>query len=314
MVCLAVGARGTPVSHDSIVRNLSSRLQRLFCVGLVVTALVLCFAGTVQAQDNYEILVFGAETVPPKAVLLEMHSNYTVEGSKPGADSRFLEDGTFPTDRAVHETVQVVTGVTKWSEVGLYVFTSARDGQGVQWVGSHIRPAVRAPERWHLPVRLSLSNEFGYQRAQFARNTWTWEIRPVVDRQVGRWYFAVNPTMDRTWHGPGVRQGFTFVPSARTGYDVTRKINVGVEYYAAYGSFRGFDTLHDEHQQVFLATTLKRSKWEFNFGVGMGATGSTDHLIVKTMVARRFNWHEEGEGPEEPAGGPRVEAGGRVKD
>jgi hypothetical protein len=31
-------------------------------------------------------------------------------------------------------------------------------------------------------------------------------------------------------------------------------------------------------------------QWEFNFGVGVGATRSTDHLIVKCIVGRRFSW------------------------
>jgi hypothetical protein len=30
-------------------------------------------------------------------------------------------------------------------------------------------------------------------------------------------------------------------------------------------------------------------KWEFNFGVGVGLTGSTEHLIVKMILGYRFN-------------------------
>jgi hypothetical protein len=29
-------------------------------------------------------------------------------------------------------------------------------------------------------------------------------------------------------------------------------------------------------------------EWEFNFGVGFGLTESTDHLIVKLILGRRF--------------------------
>jgi hypothetical protein len=29
-------------------------------------------------------------------------------------------------------------------------------------------------------------------------------------------------------------------------------------------------------------------KWEFNFGVGIGMTGGSDHLIVKMIIGRRF--------------------------
>jgi hypothetical protein len=60
-------------------------------------------------------------------------------------------------------------------------------------VGDHIRPRVHAPQKWHWPVGVSLSTEFGYQRAAFSPDTWTWEIRPIVDRKIGPWYLAFNP-------------------------------------------------------------------------------------------------------------------------
>jgi hypothetical protein len=31
-------------------------------------------------------------------------------------------------------------------------------------------------------------------------------------------------------------------------------------------------------------------KWEINIGVGVGPTASTDHLIIKAILGRHFNW------------------------
>src|SRR6185312_12675528 len=121
----------------------------------------------------------------------------------------------------------------------------------------------------------SLSMEFGYQRAVYSPDTWTWEIRPILDKQLGRWYMAVNPALERTWHGPDVNQGVAFAPGAKIGYDFSRQINAGFEYYADYGrfGFHSFDPLHDQQQQIFVATDLNFSpKWEINFGVGLGPT------------------------------------------
>ncbi len=249
-------------------------------------------AGTIaRAQDNYEIQVYGSETVAPKTLMVELHSNFTVDGFKAAPRSRYQTDGTFATNHAAHETIELTQGINSWSEIGFYIFTSERNGQGVQWVGNHIRPRVRAPESWHLPVGLSLSNEIGYQRARFSPDTWTWEIRPIIDKQLGHWYLAFNPAMERAWHGPSVHQGVSFSPNAKVGYDFTKKINAGVEYYGAYGDLASFDTLHNQQQQFFLATDLSVSpKWEFNFGIGVGATSSTDRLIVKAIVGRRFGW------------------------
>ena len=176
-------------------------------------------------------------------------------------------------------------------EVGFYVFTSINKDEGWQWVGDHIRPRVRAPDSWHLPVGLSLSTEIGYQRARYSPDTWTWEIRPIIDKQAGRWYMAFNPAIDRAWHGPGIRDGIGFSPNVKVGYDFTKKINAGIEYYAAYGTVGAFSSLHDQQQQFFVATDLDVDpKWELNFGIGVGATSGTDHLIFKTIVGRRFTF------------------------
>jgi hypothetical protein len=238
-----------------------------------------------SAQDNYEIQVYGSETVVPRSTMVEIHSNFTVDGSKT------VQDGMVPTNHAMHETLELTQGITDWAEVGFYVFTSIQPNDGWQWVGDHIRPRVRAPERWHWPVGVSLSTEFGYQRAAFSPDTWTWEIRPIVDKKIGPWYLSFNPALDRSFHGPGVNQGVGFSPNAKVSYDFTKKIAGGLEYYASYGSLAGFDALRDQQQQFFPSIDIDFApEWEFNFGVGVGATRSTDHLIVKCIVGRRFSW------------------------
>ena len=263
-----------------MIQNKTHSLRLLLFAGCLFFA-----ARLAVAQGNYEIQVYGADTVAPKSLMVELHSNYTVTGQ-----TKVL-DRVYPTNHQEHETLELTQGINYWSEVGFYVFTSEQDGHGVQWVGDHIRPRVRAPDRWHLPVGLSLSTEIGYQRAVYSPDTWTWEIRPIVDKTVGRWYFAFNPALERTLHGPDVNQGLGFAPGAKVGYDFTPKINAGFEYYADYGRLGAFDPLHEQQQQLFAVTDLNVSpKWEINFGVGLGPTASTDHLIVKGILGRRFDW------------------------
>ncbi len=237
------------------------------------------------AQGNYEIQVYAADTVAPRTTMVELHSNFTADGE------RYMIDGVEPTHHAEHETIEITQGINAWSEVGFYLFTSETSAYGVQWVGDHIRPRVKAPDRWHWPVGASLSMEIGYQRAVFSPDTWTWEIRPIVDKQMGRWYFAVNPALERTWHGPGVASGVDFAPGAKISYDITKKVAGGLEYYADYGSIANIASLHDQQQQIFSAIDLNVSPdWEINFGVGIGPTAATDHWIVKGIIGRRFSW------------------------
>ena len=161
----------------------------------------------------------------------------------------------------------------------------------MQWVGDHIRPRVRVPPEWHWPVGVSLSQEIGYQRGIASPDTWTWEIRPIVDKQKGRLYWSINPALERTLHGPDVNLGLDFSPGVKVSWDFTKVWTGGVEYYADYGSIRDIATLHNQQQQIFPAIDLNVSPdWEINFGVGVGPTAATDHWIFKVIVGRRFSW------------------------
>jgi hypothetical protein len=246
---------------------------------------VVLFTVSLRAQDNYEIQVYGSETVEPGAVMLEVHTNFAAQGTKTAVN------GFVPTNHALHETIEITQGFNDWFETGFYVFTSYNPSGGWGWVGDHVRPRVRVPDKWHWPVGVSLSNEIGYQRRRYSEDTWTWEIRPIVDKKLGRWYFAFNPAIEKALHGDDVRQGFEFSPNAKFSYDFSKVISAGLEYYGALGPITGFDPLAEQQQQFFPSVDLNVSPdWELNFGVGWGATRSTDHLIIKAIVGRRFTW------------------------
>jgi|SRR5580658_3567445 hypothetical protein len=260
------------------------RVHRLLLRSLILLGLI-GLPALVHAQGNYEIQVYGSDTVPPSNLMVELHSNFTFEGQE-----RTI-DGVYPTNHQEHETLELTYGINSWSEVGFYIFTSEQDGYGVQWVGDHIRPRIRVPESWDWPVGVSLSTEIGYQRAVYSPDTWTWEIRPIIDKAIGRWYFAINPALERTLHGPDVNQGLGFAPSVKISYDFTRVVSGGLEYYADYGRLDSFVSTHNQQQQLFVVADLNVSPlWEINIGVGIGATAATDHFIFKCILGRRFDW------------------------
>jgi hypothetical protein len=261
-------------------------MKSLLTSVFVIAAALATFASPrAAAQDNYEIQVYGADTVEPHHTMLELHSNFTFEGSKT------KQDGLFPTNHALHETIEITHGFNSWFEVGFYIFTSERSGQGIDWVGDHIRPRFRVPESWKWPVGISVSTEIGYQRRQFSPDTWTQEIRPIIDKQAGKWYLSFNPSIEISYHGENANKAPGFSPNFTVGYDVTKKLNLAVEYYGALGPITGFDPLHDQQHQIFPAINLNLSpKWEINFAVGVGVTAGADHLIAKSIVGYRFDF------------------------
>jgi hypothetical protein len=238
---------------------------------------------SVMAQDNYEIQVYGSDLVLPGYTMVELHSNYTAIGS------RMAEDGVRPTEGAIHETVEITHGFTPWLEIGFYFFSSINPGYGANWVGDHIRPRIAAPESWELPVGLSLSTEFGYQRSQYSPDTYTLEIRPIIDKKIGRWYFSFNPVFDYSFAGANSGKGGDFSPDFKFSYDLSKKVAFGLEYYGSLGPIPGFDPIEQQQHQIFPAFDLNLDpRWEVNFGAGYGFTKSTDNLIFKVILGRRL--------------------------
>jgi hypothetical protein len=252
-----------------------------------------------KAQDNYDIQVYGSQTVAPKSTMVELLSNLTADGTKPLIGTVYPEGPLYPTDDALHESVEIRQGITSWSEAGFYIFTSASSGHGWQWVGDRLRAQVRAPDSWRWPVGVSVSLEFGYQRPPFSKDTWTMELRPIIDKRLGRWYFAVNPSLERSFQGQSVSQGVSFAPSVKFSYAFNKSVSGGLEYYGDYGSLLNISSFHNQQQQFFPTIDLNVSpEWELNVGVGIGVTTSTDDWIWKVNISRRFDWtHPRAESP-----------------
>lgn len=235
------------------------------------------------AQDDYEIQVYGSDTVPAGMTMVELHSNFTEHGQEETVN------GVLPSHHAIHETLEITHGFTPWFETGFYVFTSIQPGEGWEWVGDHVRPRVRVPEDWEWPVGVSMSVEFGYQRRSFSEDTWSLELRPIIDKEWGPLYVSVNPALERSIRGENSGQGFVFAPAAKVAVTVVEPVAVGAEYYASLGPVRHLDPWREQQQQIFAAVDLNVApEWEINFGVGWGLTDSTDDLVIKLIIGRRF--------------------------
>ena len=260
------------------------RAVRLRALALVFALAALVLApSAARAQGNFEIQVYGSELTAPGQTMVELHSNTAVLGTTR------TENGIVRTQRAAHETLEITHGFTEWFETGFYLFTSIQPDSGWEWVGNHIRPRVRVPESWGWPVYLSLSLEAGYQRREFSEDTWTLEIRPIVDQKIERWYWSFNPALERSLKGANADKGFSFAPAAKISYDVIPRLAAGLEYYGDLGPIDHIDRPRDQQHMIFPVVDIDLGpRWELNFGVGVGLTPGTDRLIVKMILGYRF--------------------------
>jgi len=79
------------------------------------------------AQNNYEIQVYPYELVAPGHTMIELHSNFTLQGTKQTID------GQYPTEHQLHETIEITPGFNDWFECGFYILPARKarpDGNG----------------------------------------------------------------------------------------------------------------------------------------------------------------------------------------
>ena len=254
-------------------------------VRLLLLTLLVSIAAPARAagQDLFEIQVYPYDTVAPGQTMLEFHTNFVPSGT------RTAEEGIYANHHQFHVTMEVTHGFTKYFETGFYIETAYVPGVGEKFTGWHIRPRFRLPESKRVPFQFSLSLEYAFNQPGFDANRQTLEIRPIVERQNGRLYVSINPDMSLAIRGPDSGSAPGFEPIGKIGWEFTKRVAAGIEYYSETGTVKHIEPLSDQHHILFGAADLDLSPdWEFNVGLGRGLTGTSEHWVVKSIVGYRF--------------------------
>jgi hypothetical protein len=255
------------------------RLARVAALALLALA-----AASLRAQDTFEIQVYEYETVPKAKWSLETHINYVGRGTKS------FEGTVAPTNNQFHLTYELTRGITDYFELAGYLVLAKRPGVGdfLEYAGWRIRPRIRLPESW-LPVKVSISGEVGFPRKIYEENSVTLEIRPIVEKNLGRFQLDFNPVLSRALRGPGKKDGWEFEPAARIAYDAKRKFVPTFEYYGATGPITGFFPVDEQAHILYPGFDLNlKENVVWNVGVGWAATPAGNHLTFKMRIGVEF--------------------------
>jgi len=251
-------------------------------------AIFILYRAMADAQSNYEIQVYASPTMSARSTMFELHSNYTFTGLTK------TENGVIPANHSLHETVEITTGITPIFETGVYLFTNYTAGHGCQVVGVHLRPRIVAPSSWNIPFGLSLSAEVGYQKPEYAEDTWSLELRPIIDKQWGNFYAALNPTFGIALQSQYNNSVPTFEPNVKLSYAVSKNNALGIEYYGDMGAVNHFDQGSQQSHALFLSyDLLNNTQWELNIGAGFGLTSATDPFVLKIITGRKVKWKNQ---------------------
>lgn len=240
-----------------------------------------------SAQENYEIQVYGSPTMTKGQTMFELHSNFT------GVGGHDIVKGVLPSNHSWHETLEITHGITDNFELGFYLFTNYTPEHGWRIIGTHLRPRIAAPEKWKLPVGLSLSAEIGFQSLEYSTESFNMELRPIIDKTLGKWYLCLNPTLGFTFSGVDKTSAPAFAPNIKVSYASSPKMSLGTEYYGNLGPLNHFEKLPEANQALFVVADLYLDpKWEVNIGPGFGLTKATDGFVMKLILGRRIEWHK----------------------
>jgi hypothetical protein len=83
-------------------------MSRLVALSLLVLCAALVRPWPAAGQNNFEIQVYGSDTVAPGTTMVELHSNAAAEGSRRTLDHVLRTQGAF------HETLEITQGITSW--------------------------------------------------------------------------------------------------------------------------------------------------------------------------------------------------------
>ena len=232
------------------------------------------------AQADNEIQVYASPTIQYKWTIAELHSNYTFRGSK------FLTN-----PKSAHwtnETLEITHGLAKNFEIGFYTFTAFTPDGHFHYLGNQIRPRITIPHEKNWPVGASLSLEFGFFRPHADSSfIWQGEIRPIIDKTAGNWYFSFNPNIDFVLSGNDKQAGVA--PQFKTVYTIRKVFGIGFEYYGSIGTFKKILPVSlQEHLIGPVIDLYHHPLWEVNSGLLLGLTDHSNQRIFKLLVGRRF--------------------------
>ena len=172
-------------------------------------------------------------------------------------------------------------GLTPQSELGLNLYLSRYNDTTYVNGGkvSHMYiPTQGESGLWHYGVK----NEINYIQDIGGNTTTFYELTPIVALQLQRWRLTINPSVDVTLNQTST---VSFSPSAKIANNLTKHLDLGVEYYADNIPMKGFNRIAQQPNTAYLVMDAKVGKSVINFGVGKGVTASSDNWVVKFIAS-----------------------------
>lgn len=237
-----------------------------------------------QAQlDPYEFEVYPYATLSRGMIEIESDNAVVAHGfNQPdkGLGTAYPSQGTWFSGE------EFTYGLTDRIEGAAYVTFSQPSGHGFWWAGDKVRLRGRLFDPGTLPVDLGWYTELEWHKTpQFDDADLELELKPIIEKDIGRFSLVLNPVFEKVLYGEGHHEGFEFGYRNGAYYRWLRYLSPGVEVYGAIGLIDNSDPLDDQQHYIFPVLWGQFPHGiEYSVGPGFGLTKNSDHVLVKFNI------------------------------
>lgn len=269
--------------------------RRAVLIPAAILGALLSLSSSAAAIDRFEIQVYEPDMNRPGQLALELHSNYTLQGTKTPE-----YEGQVPPHQVGRFTLEPALGITEWFEIGAYLQTMVSPDGGVQWAGWKGRTKFVLPTRFSKPFFFGINLELGKVPKRVEQDGWANEFRPMIGYDNGWVLVDFNPIFGYALTGPD-KFKVDIEPAGKVAVNTQQGFSVGLEYYSGLGLLsQGLSPWSHQEHLAFAVFDLKEPKgtveheeaggeWELNVGIGKSLTDATGtHWITKAIVGRSF--------------------------
>ncbi len=238
--------------------------------------------GRAMAQvDPWEFEVYPYATESRGTIELETDNAVVANGHSKGGEGTAA--GTFRSQGMWYNQYELTYGLTDRIEASAYLLMASPSGHGYWYAGSEYRLRGRLFDPETLPIDLGWYAELEWHHTpQFDDADIELELRPILEKDIGRFSFIANPIFEKVLKGVGVHEGFEFGYSTGAYYRWMRYLSPGVEFYGGAGLIDDTDPLDQQQHYIFPVIWGELPHGvEYNLGPGFGLTRGSDHVIMK---------------------------------
>ncbi len=241
---------------------------------------LLLLGRAAYALNYFELETYPYQTASRGEIELEDFAAYTRRGTQ-DAPPPYNNQGL------VRNSMELTYGMTDKTEIAAYADYARVPGDGGGWEfdGNRVHLRTRFAEKGEWPVDLGLYAEVEFPRHNV--NDREFELRGIVEKDVNKWTFDLNPIFERTLKGAGKSVGTELHYAASAIYRLNERWHPRLDFFGDFGPLKNFE---GRNQQTHLISPAVDYFFGHGLSAGLGVAFGQTQASEQQIVRARVEW------------------------